>query len=81
VTAPGALTNGPGRGRVRHGRNLGSFLWTVNVSRADVAGFMLDQLASSTCLRAAPGLVRGSAPGARDTVDNRGLPSREGGGP
>lgn len=59
IVRPGALTNGPGRGRVRHGRNLGSFLWTVSVSRADVAAFMLDQASSSAYLRAAPGVAHG----------------------
>mgnify|MGYP001352511271 CR=1 FL=1 len=56
IVRPGALTSGARRGRVRHGRQLGSFLWTVRVSRADVAEFMLDQLASDTCLRTAPGV-------------------------
>jgi uncharacterized protein YbjT (DUF2867 family) len=57
IVRPGALTNGSKRGRLRHGSRVGSFLWTVRVSRADVAEFMLDQVASNTYLRAAPGVA------------------------
>lgn len=56
IVRPGLLTNGPKRGRYRHGHGIGSFLWTVRISRADVADFMLNQLASDTYLRAAPGV-------------------------
>jgi uncharacterized protein YbjT (DUF2867 family) len=56
IVRPGALTNGGRRGRSRHGRHVGNFLWTVRVSRADVADFMLNQLASDTYLRTAPGV-------------------------
>jgi putative NADH-flavin reductase len=57
IVRPGSLTNAGPRGELRHGRQVGSLLWTVRVSRADVAGFMLDQLASDTYLRAAPGVA------------------------
>ena len=56
IVRPGALTNGDRRGRVRHGRDAGSFLRTVRISRADVADFMLDQLASDAHLREATGV-------------------------
>jgi putative NADH-flavin reductase len=56
IVRPGALTNGDKRGRYRHGRRLGSFLWTVSISRADVADFMLDQLETDAHLRSAPGV-------------------------
>ncbi len=56
IVRPGALANGDRRGRCRHGRGIGSFLWTVRVSRADVADFMLDQLTSDTYLGTAPGV-------------------------
>ncbi len=56
IVRPGTLTNGKRRGRLRHGHHVGSFLWTVRVSRADVADFMLNQLASDEYLRAAPGV-------------------------
>lgn len=56
IARPGVLTNGPKRGHSRHGRRVGSFLSTVRISRADVADFMLNQLASDTYLRSAPGV-------------------------
>ena len=56
LVRPGALTNGDSRGGSRHGRGVGSFLWTVRISRADVAEFMLDQVESDTYLRSAPGV-------------------------
>jgi putative NADH-flavin reductase len=55
LVRPGLLNNGAKRGRYRHGR-VGSFLWTVRISRADVADFMLNQLSSDTYLRTAPGV-------------------------
>ncbi len=57
IVRPGALTNGPNRGGLKHGRRIGSFLWTVRVSRADVAAFMLDQLGSNAYLRTAAGVA------------------------
>jgi putative NADH-flavin reductase len=57
IVRPAALTNGATRGRLRHGSRVGSLVWTVRVSRADVAAFMLDQLASNTYLHAAPGVA------------------------
>lgn len=57
IVRPGALTNGARRDRLRHGRRIGSFLWTASVARADVAAFMLDQAASNAYLRAAPGVA------------------------
>jgi uncharacterized protein YbjT (DUF2867 family) len=56
IVRPGALTNGDKRGRSRHGRQVGNFLWTVRISRADVADFMLNQLADDTYVRTAPGV-------------------------
>jgi putative NADH-flavin reductase len=56
ITRPGVLTNGKKTGRYRQGRGLGSFLWTVRISRADVADFMLNQLTSDVYLRSAPGV-------------------------
>jgi putative NADH-flavin reductase len=56
IVRPGALTNGPKRGKYRHGPKVGSFLWTVRISRADVADFMLNQVTDDTYLGAAPGL-------------------------
>jgi len=56
IVRPGLLTNAAKRGSYRHGRRVGSFFWTMRVSRADVADFMLDQLESDTYLRTAPGV-------------------------
>jgi hypothetical protein len=53
---PGVLTNGPKRGMYRHGRNVGNFLSTVRISRADVADFILSQMTDNTYLRVAPGV-------------------------
>ena len=58
IVRPGVLTNGARRGAPRHGLRVGNFLWTVRISRADVADFMLQQLTSDTCLRTAPGVCR-----------------------
>lgn len=56
IVRPGALNNGRARGAYRHGAGLGSYLWTVGISRADTAAFMLDQLTSDEYLRATPGV-------------------------
>ena len=56
IVRPAVLTDGPKRGALRHGRNVGSFLSTVRVSRADVANFMLNQLTDNTYLKGAPGV-------------------------
>jgi putative NADH-flavin reductase len=56
IVRPGLLTNGDKQDRTRHGLHVGSFLWTVRISRADVADFMLNQLTSDTYLRTAPGV-------------------------
>jgi putative NADH-flavin reductase len=57
IVRPAVLTNGPARGRYRHGPEVGSYVLTRRVSRADVAAFMLDQLTDSTYARAAPGIA------------------------
>lgn len=56
IVRPGALTNGKGRGVYRHGPRVGSFVWTVRISRADVASFMLDRLTDNKYLGTAPGV-------------------------
>jgi len=57
LVRPGVLTNGPRRGRYRHGPRVGHWLWTVRVSRADVAAFMLDQLTDHRYVRATVGVA------------------------
>ena len=56
IVRPGVLTKGAKRGRYRHGRRVGSFLWTVRISRADVAEFMLNQMTDTAYVGAAPGV-------------------------
>lgn len=56
IVRPGALTNGPKRGVYRQGPAIGHWLWTVRISRADVADFMLNQLSDDRYLRSAPGV-------------------------
>jgi len=56
IVRPGALTNGAKRGAYRHGGGIGNFLWTVKISRADVADFMLNQLTDDAYLGTAPGV-------------------------
>ncbi len=56
IVRPGVLTNGEKRGAYRHGRDVGSFVWTVRISRADVADFMLNQMAGDTYVGTAPGV-------------------------
>ena len=56
IVRPGALTNGAATGSYRHGLDVGSYLWPVTISRADVADFMLKQLTDDTYLGMTPGL-------------------------
>jgi hypothetical protein len=56
IVRPAVLTNGPARGQYRHGPNVGSWLLPVRISRADVAAFMLLQLADDEYLGSAVGL-------------------------
>jgi putative NADH-flavin reductase len=56
IVRPAALSNGAARGTCRHGHDVGSFVRTPGVARADVARFMLDQLCDSRYLCAAVGV-------------------------
>lgn len=56
IVRPGVLSNSERRGTYRHGYHMGSFISTVRISRADVADFMLNQIADDTYLRTAPGV-------------------------
>jgi uncharacterized protein YbjT (DUF2867 family) len=56
IVRPGMLTNGRKRGVRRHGPEVGSWVMTVRISRADVADFMLDQLTDDRYLHASPGI-------------------------
>ncbi|MBA2272191.1 MAG: SDR family oxidoreductase [Chthoniobacterales bacterium] len=57
LVRPGVLTNEAPRGTYCHGHDVGSYISTGRVSRADVADFMLRQLNEDTYLHAAPGIV------------------------
>ena len=59
VVRPAALTNGKQTGAVREGRDIGSFLFTHRISRADVASFMLSEVKDDRYVRDTPGLESG----------------------
>jgi len=56
VVRPGKLTNGRKRGKYRSGDDIGSYILTASISRADAADFMLRQLTDTKYLRQTPGL-------------------------
>jgi putative NADH-flavin reductase len=57
IVRPSALSNAPARGSCRHGRTVGSPLWTLSVARADVARFILDELANPRYLGSTVGVT------------------------
>jgi putative NADH-flavin reductase len=57
LVRPGVLTDRPKRGAYRHGVNVGSFILTGTISRADVADFMLKQLTNDQYLRRAAAIL------------------------
>jgi uncharacterized protein YbjT (DUF2867 family) len=58
IVRPGVLTNRAKRCMYRHGSRVGNFLWTVRISRADVADFMLNQISDDCYLRTVTGVCR-----------------------
>ncbi len=56
IVRPGALTNSKPKGRYRQGQQVGNFFWTVKISRADVAEFMLKQLEDNSYQKTSVGL-------------------------
>ena len=56
IVRPAQLTNGKKRGVYRHGKDIGSYIFTARISRADVADFMLRQLTDDSYLRQTPGV-------------------------
>lgn len=59
IVRPVVLTDRPARpagGAVRTGRDVGSWLWTARVPRADVAAFLLDQTTDDRHLGTAVGV-------------------------
>ena len=56
IVRPAQLTNGRKRGQYKHGRRVGSYLWSASISRADTADFMLNQLGDTPYLDMAVGV-------------------------
>jgi uncharacterized protein YbjT (DUF2867 family) len=56
IVRPAQLTNGRKRGTYKHGPRVGNYVWSVSISRADVADFMLNQLGDTPYVRQSPGL-------------------------
>jgi hypothetical protein len=56
IVRPGQLTNGRKRGVYKHGQHVGNYLWSVSISRADTADFMLNQLTDTPYLRTSVGV-------------------------
>jgi len=57
IVRPGQLTNGKKRMHYKHGENLGNYIFTRMISRADVAHFMLNQITHPKYLYKAPGIT------------------------
>jgi len=57
IVRPGQLTNGKKRGVYKHGPNVGNYIITKTISRADVAHFMLSQLSDVTYHYKAAGVI------------------------
>ncbi|HET6463208.1 MAG TPA: NAD(P)H-binding protein, partial [Candidatus Krumholzibacteria bacterium] len=56
IVRPGQLTNGRKRGIYKHGPRVGNYLWSVSIARADVADFMLAQIAETPYLKTSVGV-------------------------
>ena len=57
IVRPGQLTNGKKRSAYKHGANVGSYVLTKMISRADVAHFILSQLNDKIYLYKTPGIT------------------------
>ncbi len=57
IVRPGALNYRASRRVYREGPRVGHWLWTVSISRADVAAFMLDTVAGARYLGATVGIA------------------------
>ncbi len=56
IIRPGALNNRRARSSYRHGFNIGNWFYTVRISRADVANFILNQIEEKKYIRSKPGV-------------------------
>jgi hypothetical protein len=50
------LNNRKARGKYRQGSKVGNWFYTVRISRADVADFMLNQLEDNKYVHSTPGI-------------------------
>jgi len=57
IVRPGQLTNGKKRTKYKHGEELGNYILTKMISRADVAHFMLNEINVKHYLYKTPGLT------------------------
>lgn len=57
IVRPPRLTEGPYTGKYRSGEDISEGMFTASISRADVADFMLGQLAQDRYVRRAPAVV------------------------
>ncbi len=57
IVRPGQLTNGKKIGKYKHGLNVGNYILTKMISRADVAHFILSQLNDKTYVHQTPGIT------------------------
>lgn len=56
IVRPGALNYKKARGTYKEGANIGNWIYTVRISREDVAEFMLNQIEDKKYLNLAPGI-------------------------
>lgn len=56
IVRPGALNNKKARGTYKEGFNIGNWIYTVRISREDVAEFMLNQIEDKKYVNLAPGI-------------------------
>ncbi len=56
IVRPGALNNKKAKGKYRHGSKVGNYIYTVRISREDVADFMLNQIEDKNYIYSTPGL-------------------------
>jgi putative NADH-flavin reductase len=57
IVRPGQLTNGKKRTKYKHGPDVGNYILTKMISRADTAHFMLTQLHDEAYIHKTPGIT------------------------
>jgi putative NADH-flavin reductase len=56
IVRPGALNNKKAKGKYHQGSKVGSYIYTVRISREDVADFMLNQIENNKYVHSSPGV-------------------------